>query len=85
MEIELSIIKKLLNIIERLARENDSLKNNLQKLSDEINRLKSKSSAIEITKPFIQPNCCFDAVHKNTQINSRLITIILLKRMAGCG
>ena len=40
--VEQSIVKKLLNIIERLAGENDTLKSNLQNLSDEINRLKGE-------------------------------------------
>ena len=38
-------------IIERLARENDILKSNLQKLSSEINRLKGKQG-----KPDIKTN-----------------------------
>jgi predicted RNase H-like nuclease (RuvC/YqgF family) len=43
-----SIVKKLLNIIERLAGENNTLKNNLQKLSDEINRLKGEQGKPDI-------------------------------------
>jgi hypothetical protein len=46
-----SIVKKLLNIIERLAGENNTLKSNLQKLSDEINRLKDEQG-----KPDIKAN-----------------------------
>ena len=49
--VEHGIVKKLLNIIERLARENDSLKSELQKLSDEINRLKGEQG-----KPDIKAN-----------------------------
>ncbi len=49
--VEQRIVKKLLNIIEWLAEENDILKNNLQKLSDEINRLKSEQG-----KPDIKAN-----------------------------
>ena len=37
-----AIIKKLLNIIERLAGENDTQKIELQELRDEINRLKGE-------------------------------------------
>ena len=48
---ERSIVKKLLNIIERLAGENDILKSNLQNLSDEINRLKGEQG-----KPDIKAN-----------------------------
>jgi len=48
---EQSIVKKLLNIIERLAGENDTLKTNLQNLSDEINRLKGEQG-----KPDIKAN-----------------------------
>jgi cell division protein FtsB len=36
------IIKKLLNIIERLASSNDAQESELQKLRDEINRLKGE-------------------------------------------
>lgn len=46
-----SIVKKLLNIIERLAGENDHLKSKLQKQSDEINRLKGEQG-----KPDIKAN-----------------------------
>jgi hypothetical protein len=46
-----SIVKKLLNIIERLAVENGTLKSNLQNLSDEINRLKGEQG-----KPDIKAN-----------------------------
>jgi hypothetical protein len=46
-----SVIPRLLNIIERLAGENDSLKNDLQNLSDEINRLKGEQG-----KPTIKAN-----------------------------
>ncbi len=49
--VEQSIVKKLLNIIERLAGENDTLKSNLQNLSDEINRLKGEQG-----KPDIKAN-----------------------------
>lgn len=49
--VENSIVKKLLNIIERLAGENDSLKSDVQKLSDEINRLKGEQG-----KPDIKAN-----------------------------
>lgn len=49
--VEQRIVKKLLNIIERLARENDTLKSNLQNLSDEINRLKGEQG-----KPDIKAN-----------------------------
>lgn len=48
---ERSVFQKLLNIIERLASENDSLKSDLQKLSDEINRLKGEQG-----KPSIKAN-----------------------------
>ena len=37
-----SIVKKLLNIIERLAGENGDLQNKLQELHDEIARLKGE-------------------------------------------
>ena len=37
-----AIVKKLLNIIERLAGENDTQKIELQELRDEINRLKGE-------------------------------------------
>jgi hypothetical protein len=46
--VEQSIVKKLLNIIERFASENDTLKSSLQKLSDEINRLKGEQGKPEI-------------------------------------
>jgi hypothetical protein len=48
---EPSVIPRLLNIIERLAGENDSLKTDLQNLSDEINRLKGEQG-----KPNIKAN-----------------------------
>jgi len=48
---EQSVFQKLLNIIERLAGENDSLKSDLQNLSDEINRLKGEQG-----KPTIKAN-----------------------------
>lgn len=37
-----AIVKKLLNIIERLASSNDAQESELQKLRDEINRLKGE-------------------------------------------
>ena len=43
-------VEKLLNIIERLAGENDALKNELQKLSDEINRLKGEKGKPDIKR-----------------------------------
>jgi hypothetical protein len=43
-----AIVKKLLNLIERLAGENDALKSELQKLCDEINRLKGEQGKPEI-------------------------------------
>jgi hypothetical protein len=46
-----SLVKKFLNIIERLAGENDSLKSKNQNLSDEINRLKGEQG-----KPDIKAN-----------------------------
>ena len=46
-----SIVKKLLNIIERLAGENGALKNKLQELNDEIARLKGEQG-----KPYIKAN-----------------------------
>ena len=48
---ERSVFQKLLNIIERLAGENDSLKSDVQNLSDEINRLKGEQG-----KPSIKAN-----------------------------
>ena len=45
------IVKKLLNIIEQLAGENDALKSNNQQLNDEINRLKGEQG-----KPDIKAN-----------------------------
>lgn len=49
--VQSSVVKKLLNIIERLAGENNNLKNELQKLSDEVNRLKGEQG-----KPDIKAN-----------------------------
>ena len=46
-----AIVKKLLNIIERLAGENDPQKIELQELRDEINRLKGEQG-----KPTIKAN-----------------------------
>ncbi|MFA7241069.1 MAG: hypothetical protein WC091_13250 [Sulfuricellaceae bacterium] len=46
-----SVVEMLLNIIERLAGENDTLKIELQKLNDEINRLKGEKG-----KPDIKAN-----------------------------
>jgi hypothetical protein len=46
-----AIVRKLLNIIERLAGENETQKNELQKLRDEINRLKGEKG-----KPLIKAN-----------------------------
>jgi hypothetical protein len=46
-----AIVKKLLNIIERLAVEKDSLATELQQLRDEVNRLKGEQG-----KPDIKPN-----------------------------
>ncbi len=45
------VVKKLLNIIERLAGENGGLKNKLQALNDEIARLKGEQG-----KPAIKAN-----------------------------
>src|SRR5450631_2742577 len=46
-----AIVKKLLNIIERLASSNDAQESELQKLRDEINRLKGEQG-----KPDIKAN-----------------------------
>ena len=46
-----AIVKKLLNIIERLAGENDTQKIELQELRDEINRLKGEQG-----KPDVKAN-----------------------------
>ena len=46
-----ALVKKLLNLIERVARENNTLLTELQKLRDEINRLKGEQG-----KPDIKAN-----------------------------
>jgi predicted nucleic acid-binding Zn-ribbon protein len=43
-----AIVKKLLNIIERLASSNDAQESELQKLRDEINRLKGEQGKPDI-------------------------------------
>jgi len=40
--VEQSVVKKLLNIVERLASENEALKMEVQNLKDENNRLKGE-------------------------------------------
>jgi regulator of replication initiation timing len=49
--VDQSIVKKLLNIVERLASENEALKIEVQKLKDENNRLKGEKG-----KPVIKAN-----------------------------
>lgn len=49
--VEQSVVKKLLNIVERLASENEALKIEVQNLKDENNRLKGEQG-----KPDIKAN-----------------------------
>ena len=65
MALSQGVVKKLLNIIERLARENDILKSSLQKLSDEINRLKG-----EQRQPEIDGNTSSEAERKEAETNT---------------
>ncbi|MCK5871110.1 MAG: hypothetical protein KAG45_10870 [Methyloprofundus sp.] len=60
--VERDLVKKLLNLIERVVNDNESLEAEIQQLRDEVNRLKGEQG-----KPDIKPN---KNAQKQTDISS---------------
>jgi phosphoenolpyruvate carboxylase len=65
-----AIVKKLLNIIKRLASSNDAQESELQKLRDEINRLKGEQGKPDIKAKKKDGNLSSEAERKEAEANT---------------